>query len=128
MRGRGPSPQEEARGKEEGADDHGRETGFGRCGAGSEAGAVGVECVECVEGGGEDDANGYGEEGEGGFALLTISLRVEVWREEGGGGEYLGPLALMLEGDRVGGEEEVEDTVCKTDVPGQRPCKYAMNL
>ena len=87
VRGRGPSPQEETRGKEEGAEDHGRETGFGRCGAGGEAGAVGVECVECVEGGGQDDANGYGEEGEGGFALLTISLRVKVGRKEGGGGE-----------------------------------------
>ena len=36
-----------------------------------------------------------------------------------GGETYLGPLALLLEGDWVGGEEEVEGAVGEADVPGQ---------
>ena len=78
--------------------------------------AVGVQGVERVEEGGEDYADGYGEEGEGGFALLEVSL----WGgAKEGGGTYLGPLALVLEGDWVGGEEEVEGAVGEADVPGQ---------
>ena len=71
---RGPGPEEEARGQEQGAEDHGRQPGFGGCGAGVEVCAVGVQGVECVEEGGGDYADGYGEEGEGGFALLEMSL------------------------------------------------------
>lgn len=31
-------------------------------------------------------------------------------------GAYLGPFALFLERDGLGGEEEVEDAVCEADV------------
>ena len=45
-----PGPEEEARREEQGPEDHGRQAGFGGCGAGGEACAVGVQGVVGVEG------------------------------------------------------------------------------
>ena len=90
---RRPGEPEEAEGEEEGADDHGDEAflGDGLPGIGGHLGLVAGLGGVGDDSDAEDDADGDAEEGEG--------------------AEAEAPAALLLEGDGVGFEEEVDHPV-----------------
>ncbi len=100
MRAGGPSEPEEADGEEGGADDHGDETLLGDGLAAVLGHFSRVPRLGCVgyNAHGDDDTDGDGQEGEGADAEV--------------------PAALLLEGDGVGFEKEVEDAVDEGHVDG----------